>query len=110
MQGFAFSLYVTAVGFVTAGVLASFAQLVSGEPLRFGIEARSLTISVIAVFLCALAGPEILMRNSWRAAKARSRSPVWLGLRPDCRGLEFSVGLGSSRPFAEDLSPYIPKK
>ena len=80
MQGFAFSLYVTAVGFVTAGVLASFAQLVSGEPLRFGIEARSLTVSVIAVFLCALAGPAILMRNSWRAAKARSRSPVWLGL------------------------------
>ncbi len=84
MQAFAFELYVmayvTAVGFVTAGILASFAQIVSGEPLRFGTEAKSTAISIVSVMLCVLAGPAILMRNSWRAAKAQSRSRVWLGL------------------------------
>ena len=38
MQSLAVYLYVTAVGFVTAGVLASFVQLVSGEPMRFNVE------------------------------------------------------------------------
>jgi hypothetical protein len=31
-------LYITAVGFVAAGLLASFVQLGSGEPMRFRIE------------------------------------------------------------------------
>jgi hypothetical protein len=34
MQILGIYLYVTAVGFVAAGVLASFVQLVSGEPIR----------------------------------------------------------------------------
>ena len=31
-------LYVTAVGFVAAGILASFVQLLSGEPMRFELS------------------------------------------------------------------------
>jgi hypothetical protein len=80
MQSLAFYLYVMAVGFVAAGLAASFAQLVSGEPLRFGVEAKSVLASAATVLLCVLAGPAILMRNAWRAGRAQARSPIWLGL------------------------------
>jgi hypothetical protein len=66
MQALAMYLYVTAVGFVAAGMLASFVQLVSGEPMRFGFEPNSLLASIGAVILRVLAGPAILMRNAWR--------------------------------------------
>lgn len=90
MQGFAFelcvTLYATAVGFVTAGILASFVQLVSGEPLRFGMEAKSMMASILAVLLYMVAGPAILMRNNVRAVAARSRSAAWLGLSVSIAG------------------------
>ena len=66
MQALAMYLYVTAVGFVAAGMLASFVQLVSGEPMRFGVEPNSLLASIGAVILRVLAGPAILMRHAWR--------------------------------------------
>jgi hypothetical protein len=66
MQALAMYLYVTAVVFVAAGMLASFVQLVSGEPMRFGVEPNSLLASIGAVILRVLAGPAILMRNAWR--------------------------------------------
>ena len=47
-------------------MLASFVQLVSGEPMRFGIEPNSMLASIGAVILRVLAGPAILMRNAWR--------------------------------------------
>ena len=48
-------LYVTAVGFVAAGVLASFVQLVSGEPMRFELEPQSI--------LASMGG--VLIRSGW---------------------------------------------
>ena len=59
-------LYVTAVGFVAAGILASFVQLLSGEPMRFELESQSILASIGGVLIRALAGPAILMRNAWR--------------------------------------------
>ena len=58
MQSLAIYLYATAVGFVAAGVLASFVQLVSGQPMRFGIEPDSILASLGGVVLRVLAGPE----------------------------------------------------
>ena len=66
MQSLVIYLYVTAVGFVAAGVLASFVQLVSGEPVRFGMEPNSILASIGALLLRVLAGPAIVMRNAWR--------------------------------------------
>ena len=80
MQFVAAYLYVTAVGFVTAGVLASFVQLVSGEPLRFGPEPKSILASIGGVFLRVRAGPAILMRNAWRGIKIQSRPKIWFGI------------------------------
>ena len=80
MQDLAIYLYVMAVGFVAAGVLASFVQLVSGEPMRFGIEPKSVLASIGGVLLRVLAGPVILMRNAWRGTQLQARSKIWFGL------------------------------
>jgi hypothetical protein len=80
MQYVAIYLYVTAVGFVAAGVLASFVQLLSGEPMRFTIEPKSILDSLAGVLLRLVAGPAILMRNAWRGQKLRERPKIWFGV------------------------------
>jgi len=80
MQSLMIYLYVTAVGFVTAGVLASFVQLVSGEPMRFGVEPKPMLVSIGGVLLRVMAGPAILMRNAWRGVRLQARPKVWFGL------------------------------
>ncbi len=80
MQYLAIYLYVTAVGFVAAGVLASFVQLLSGEPMRFTIEPKSILDSLAGVLLRVVAGPAILMRNAWRGQKLRERPKIWFGV------------------------------
>jgi hypothetical protein len=80
MQSMAIYLYVTAVGFVAAGVLSSFVQLVSGQPMRFGIEPNSVLASVGGVLLRVLAGPAILMRNAWRGLQIQARPKIWFGI------------------------------
>lgn len=72
--------YVVAVGFVTAGVLSSFVQLVSGQPMRFMEEHRSFAASIGSVVLRVVAGPEILMRNAWRGMIFEKRPQGWFWL------------------------------
>lgn len=72
--------YVTACGFVLAGVLASFVQLVSGQPMRFGVEPDTVIASLGSVVLRVFAGPAILMRNAWRGMQIEARPKVWFGL------------------------------
>lgn len=72
--------YVTAIGFVMAGVLSSFVQLVSGQPMRFGVEPDSFLASLGGVFLRIFAGPAILMRNAWRGMWIEARPKFWFGL------------------------------
>ena len=80
MQSLAIYLYVTAVGFVAAGLLASFVQLVSGEPMRFGMEPKTILASIGAVLLRVLAGPPILMRNAWRGLQLQARPKIWFSV------------------------------
>ncbi len=80
MQFLAIYLYVMAVGFVAAGVLASFVQLVSGEPMRFTIEPKSILDSLGGVMLRVMAGPAILMRNAWRGQRLQARPKIWFGV------------------------------
>ncbi len=80
MQYLVIYLYVTAVGFVTAGVVASFVQLISGKPLRFGIEPKPLPASIPDILLRIMAGPAILMRNAWRGVRFEARPKYWFGL------------------------------
>jgi hypothetical protein len=80
MQSLAIYVYVTAVGFVAAGLLSSFVQLVSGEPMRFNVEPKSLIASIGSVLLRVLAGPAILMRNAWRGLRLQARPKIWFGV------------------------------
>ncbi|MEZ5828684.1 MAG: hypothetical protein R3D30_09350 [Hyphomicrobiales bacterium] len=80
MQTVFLYLYVTAVGFVMAGVLSSFVQLVSGQPMRFGLEPNSILSSLGGVLLRVVAGPAILMRNAWRGVRIEARPKFWFGL------------------------------
>jgi hypothetical protein len=80
MQFLGIYVYATAVGFVAAGLLASFVQLVSGEPMRFGLEPKSIIESLGGVLLRILAGPAILMRNAWRGLKLQARPKIWFGV------------------------------
>jgi hypothetical protein len=87
MQFLAIYLYVMAVGFVAAGVLSSFVQLVSGEPMRFSVEPKSILDSLAAVLLRVLAGAAILMRKAWRGQVLQHRPKIWFGvsaLMPPC--------------------------
>jgi uncharacterized protein DUF6949 len=80
MRDLVIFFYVMAVGFVSAGVLASFVQLISGRPMRFGIEPSPVLVSLGEVVLRVWAGPAILMRNAWRGWRIESRPKVWLGV------------------------------
>jgi hypothetical protein len=80
MQFLAIYIYVTAVGFVAAGVLASFVQLASGEPMRFSLEPNTFLESLGGVLLRVLAGPAILMRNAWRGQIIQRRPKIWFGV------------------------------
>ena len=80
MHYVAIHLYAIAIGFTAAGLVASFVQLVSGEPLRLSFEPSSILASLGGVMLRVLCGPALLMRNTWVDAKQRTRQPVWLGL------------------------------
>ncbi|MEO8667744.1 MAG: hypothetical protein ABI399_04455 [Bauldia sp.] len=82
------------VGFVAAGIVASFYQLVTSERARFILLGSGVPATLMTVAFCALTGPVIIMD---RAVKARikEREPVgWLfgsvlvaGLWSCCSGI-----------------------
>lgn len=72
-------LYVMSVGFVMSGVLASFVQLVSGEPMRFGAQPKSMLATIGSVLLRVLAGPAILMRNACLGLVG-TQPKMWFGI------------------------------
>jgi uncharacterized protein DUF6949 len=87
MHYVAIHLYAIALGFAAAGVVASFVQLVSGQPLRLSFDPSSILASLGGVMLRLVCGPALLMRNTWVDAKQRTRQPVWLGLSLVIAGL-----------------------
>lgn len=79
MVEYLFYAYVTAIGFCAAGVAASLSQLVTGQPLRFGLDTAATRTAIFGVVTRVLAGPAIVMRNAVKAA-LRGRPPYWLAL------------------------------
>ena len=74
-------VYVTSVGFVCAGIIASFTKLVTGRPLGFVIHPHLPTFfAVPAVFARVFGGPFILARNSIRGALIENRPAHFLVL------------------------------
>lgn len=70
--------YIACAGFVSAGVLGSFYQLITSEPLKFYIASEGLVIFLVAILLRVFAGPFIIMRNAIRGRRIEKRPIGWL--------------------------------
>lgn len=75
-----FYIYVTATGFCAAGLCTSSWQLVTGRPLKFGLQVEHTIPAIFGVLARVLAGPVIMMRNAIRGAMIEGRAPFWLAL------------------------------
>jgi hypothetical protein len=58
--------YCAAVGFVAAGIAASFFKMVTSEPARFALLGSSWLGLVTTFIFCALTGPAIIMDYALR--------------------------------------------
>lgn len=86
--------YAIAAGFVTAGIVGSFYQLVTAVPAGFALLGRSGPAMLVTFLFCAVVGPFIIMRNAIEV-KGRDRpaigriagSMVVAGMWSACSGL-----------------------
>ena len=90
-------------GFVSAGVLGSFYQLVTQQPPSFSFDLDGWLKVISAVIVCTFAGPFIIMRNAIRGRMIEHRPIGWLaasaaiaGMWSLCSGivvLDFAIAL-----------------
>jgi hypothetical protein len=95
-----------AAGFVAAGLLSSFYQLVTASPVRFEMSSDRMVAGVAQVILLMFTGPVVLMRNAIRGRIIERRPLGWLVASAAiaaawslCSGvvvLEFALALRSS--------------
>jgi len=71
-------LYCCLTGFVAAGLLGSFYQLVTSKPPQFAFEFSNIAAGATTVFMVFFAGPFILLRNALRARLIERRPLGWL--------------------------------
>lgn len=72
-------LYSLAVGFAAAGLCASTTALITGQPLRFEMPVGQNTLSVaLGAIARIIAGPFLLLRNTYRALMIKGREPYWV--------------------------------
>ncbi|MCA1300048.1 DUF6949 family protein [Stappia indica] len=78
MSELAIAAYIGCAGFVAAGILGSFHQLVTGEPPRFSISVETWLKGVATCVMCLFAGPFIIMRHAIRGRRIEQRPLGWL--------------------------------
>ena len=98
--------FAMAAGFVAAGLIASFYQLVTATPARFDMSADRIWTGTLQVMLLMFAGPVILMRNAIRGRRVDRRPLGWLAASAFvaaawslCSGvvvLEFALAIGDT--------------
>lgn len=70
--------YAVCIGFVSAGIIGSFFQLLNDSPPRFDFSAETIGSIISAIFVCLFAGPFIIMRNAIRGRRIEQRPVGWL--------------------------------
>ncbi len=65
-------------GYVTAGLLASFYQLLADRPLSFTMLTSTPVASVLAVPLLVMSGPAVIVRNTARGRVVEGRAWGWI--------------------------------
>lgn len=98
--------YAVCIGFVSAGVIGSFFQLIKNQPPRFDFSAETIGAIASAIFVCLFAGPFIIMRNAIRGRRIEQRPVGWLvasstiaSMWSLCSGiviLQFALAFGST--------------
>jgi len=78
MQDLFVAGYIACAGFIAAGVLGSFYQLLTNNPPRFTFPVESMAGAVFSVMVCVFAGPFIIMRNAIRGRRIENRPIGWL--------------------------------
>jgi hypothetical protein len=71
-------VFCAAVGFVAAGISASFYKLVTTEPARFGFVGKTVFGLATSSLFCALTGPVIVVDFAIRNRRAERRPLPWL--------------------------------
>lgn len=72
------AFYIGCAGFVAAGVIGSFYQLVTNQPPRFSADMQGILGILAMISLFLLAGPFIIMRNAIRGRRVEGRPIGWL--------------------------------
>ena len=70
--------YAATVGFVAAGIIASFYKWMTSEPARFGLLGQGLGALVTSFVFCALTGPIIIVENAVRVYRQQRGALGWL--------------------------------
>jgi hypothetical protein len=71
-------MYAAACGFVTAGILGSFYQLVTDKPPQFRVFYDTVSGWIVSIILSAFAAPYIVMRNAVLGRILEQRPVGWL--------------------------------
>ena len=80
-------LYCGAVGFVAAGIAASFYKMVTSEAARFALLGRS-WLALLSTFLFfAVSGPAIIMDGALKQRSDGGNVAAWLAARMVVAGL-----------------------
>ncbi|MEZ5841093.1 MAG: hypothetical protein R3D02_11955 [Hyphomicrobiales bacterium] len=70
--------YAATVGFVSAGIIGSFYQLLTAEAPQFRVSDKSFLSGFGSVMLCCFSAPFIIMRNAIRGRRIERRPLGWL--------------------------------
>lgn len=70
--------YAATVGFVAAGIIASFYTWMTSEPARFGLLGQGVAALVTSFVFCALTGPVIIVENAFRMRRSENGPVGWL--------------------------------
>lgn len=71
-------VYAGAVGFVAAGIAASFYKMITLEPARFRLLGRSFLAWMTAVALCAVTGPVIVVDHAIQSRRKDRIPMLWV--------------------------------
>jgi uncharacterized membrane protein YhaH (DUF805 family) len=78
LREFLLLLYAIAVGFVAAGITASFYKMLSSEPARFALFGQSVLAWVTTFAFCALTGPVIVVDMAVKRVRDEKLPLTWL--------------------------------
>lgn len=73
------TLWAVAAGFVTAGLFASFYQLVTSSPVSFRLlMTGEMMTAILCIPLLLFSGPMVITRNAWGGRVSQQRAWGWI--------------------------------